>query len=146
MNNQIAAEILLVEDSASDIRLVKEALKSGKLFNNLHVVTDGVLAMEFLRKQGQFVNMPTPDLILLDLNLPKKNGREVLSDLKSDDFLKTIPVVVMTTSSNEKDILETYNLYANCYVTKPVDFNKFINIVQEIENFWFSIVSLPKND
>jgi CheY-like chemotaxis protein len=136
-------EILLVEDSPGDVRLTQEALRDSKLINNLSVVSDGVQAMTFLRKQGAYSDAPRPDLILLDLNLPKKDGREVLKEIKSDPNLLRIPVVILTTSNNEKDILTTYNLHANCYITKPVDFNQFITVVKSIEHFWFSIVKLP---
>ena len=138
-----AVEILLVEDSPGDVRLTQEALKDSKLYNNLNVVTDGVEAMAFLRRQGQYTNAPRPDLILLDLNLPRMDGRQVLQEIKNDESLKRIPVVVLTTSSNETDIFITYNLHANCYISKPVDFTQFINVVKSIEHFWFSIVKLP---
>ncbi|OGD53025.1 response regulator [Candidatus Bathyarchaeota archaeon RBG_13_38_9] len=136
-------EILLVEDSAGDIRLTREAFKDGKVRNKLHVVRDGVEAMVFLHKEGKYSDVPRPDIILLDLNLPKKNGREVLTEIKKDPNLKRIPVVILTMSNSDKDILETYNNYVNCYITKPVDFTKFITIVQTIEDFWLSIVKLP---
>jgi chemotaxis family two-component system response regulator Rcp1 len=136
-------EILLVEDSPSDIDLTREALEDTKVHNNLSVVTDGVEAMAFLRKEGQFADAPHPDLILLDLNLPKKGGREVLSEIKSDTILRRIPVVVLTTSEAEQDILESYNLHANCYVRKPVDLDAFIQVVRSIDNFWLAIVKLP---
>lgn len=138
-----AVEILLVEDSPGDVRLTQEALKDSKLLNNLSVVRDGVEAMAFLRREGDYTEAVRPDLILLDLNLPRKDGREVLQEIKFDDDLKRIPVVVLTTSANEKDILTTYNLHANCYITKPVDFMQFISVVKSIENFWFTIVKLP---
>ena len=141
--NVEAVEILLVEDSPGDVRLTQEALKDSKLFNNLSVVQDGVEAMAFLRRQGQYTNTPRPDLILLDLNLPRMDGRQVLQEIKNDESLKRIPVVVLTTSSNETDIFITYNLHANCYISKPVDFMQFINVVKSIEHFWFSIVRLP---
>ncbi len=141
--NVEAVEILLVEDSPGDVRLTQEALKDSKLFNNLNVVPDGVEAMAFLRRQEQYTNAPRPDLILLDLNLPRMDGRQVLQEIKSDESLKRIPVVVLTTSSNETDIFITYNLHANCYISKPVDFTQFINVVKSIEHFWFSIVRLP---
>lgn len=137
------AEILLVEDNVADQRLVKEAFKDSKIANNLHIVDDGVKAMQFLRKEGKYAQVPTPDLVLLDLNLPKKDGREVLAEIKSDERLKRCPVVIMTISSDEKDILATYNLHANCYVQKPIGFEQFIEIVRSIEDFWFSIVRLP---
>lgn len=138
-----AVEILLVEDSPGDVRLTQEALKDSKLLNNLSVVRDGVEAMSFLRREGNYGDAPRPDMILLDLNLPRKDGREVLQEIKYDEDLKRIPVVVLTTSASEKDILATYNLHANCYITKPVDFMQFISVVKSIENFWFTIVKLP---
>ena len=138
-----AVEILLVEDSPGDVRLTQEALKDSKLYNNLNVVPDGVEAIAFLRRQGNYTNAPRPDLILLDLNLPRMDGRQVLQEIKNDENLKRIPVVVLTTSSNETDIFITYNLHANCYISKPVDFTQFINVVKSIESFWFSIVKLP---
>ena len=136
-------EILLVEDSPADIALTQEALLDSKLHNNLHVVTDGEEAMAFLHQSGKYSSAPKPDLILLDLNLPKKNGREVLSEIKEDESLRLIPVVIMTVSKDEKDILESYRLHANCYIKKPVKFGEFIEIVKSIEDFWFSIVTLP---
>ena len=136
-------EILLVEDNPGDVRLTKEALKEGKVYSNLHTVKDGVEAMEFLRRQGKYAGVPRPDIILLDLNLPRKDGREVLQEIKSDDLLKRIPVVVLTTSKAEEDVLKTYNLHANCYVTKPVDLEKFIVVVQSIDRFWLTVVTLP---
>jgi chemotaxis family two-component system response regulator Rcp1 len=136
-------EILLVEDNPADVRLTREALKEAKVRNQLHVVEDGVAAMEFLTRHGQYADAPRPDLILLDLNLPKKDGREVLEDIKMDDNLKRIPVVVLTTSQAEEDIVKSYNLHANCYVTKPVDLDQFITIVKSIEDFWLTIVKLP---
>jgi two-component system, chemotaxis family, response regulator Rcp1 len=138
-----AIEILLVEDNPGDVRLTTEALKDSKMHNNLSVVEDGVEAMEFLRREGRYADSPRPDIILLDLNLPRKSGREVLEEIKNDETLKRIPVVVLTTSQDEQDILATYNLHANCYITKPVDLSRFITIVKNIENFWFSIVKLP---
>lgn len=141
--NVEAVEILLVEDSPGDVRLTKEALKDSKLYNNLNVVPDGVEAIAFLRREGNYANAPRPDLILLDLNLPRMDGRQVLQEIKNDDNLKRIPVVVLTTSANETDIFITYNLHANCYITKPVDFSQFMSVVKSIENFWFSIVKLP---
>lgn len=138
-----AIEILLVEDNPGDIRLTQEALKDSKLHNNLSVVKDGVEALAFLRCEGQYTQAPRPDIILLDLNLPRKDGREVLEEIKSDDTLKRIPVVVLTTSDDDMDIIATYNLHANCYITKPVDLQQFVRIVKSIENFWFSIVKLP---
>jgi two-component system, chemotaxis family, response regulator Rcp1 len=136
-------DILLVEDNLGDARLTQEALKESKMLNTLHHVKDGVEAMEFLRKEGRHKDSPTPDIILLDLNLPRKDGREVLAELKAMPRLKNIPVVVLTTSDAEQDIVMSYNLHANCYITKPVDLDKFIEIVHGIENFWLSIVKLP---
>ena len=136
-------EILLVEDSPSDIDLTREALEDTRVANNLSVVTDGVEALAFLRREGRYAEAPHPDLILLDLNLPKKDGREVLAEIKADPNLRRIPVVVMTSSDDEKDILAAYNLHVNCYVTKPVDLDQFIGVVKSIEHFWFSIVKLP---
>jgi chemotaxis family two-component system response regulator Rcp1 len=132
-------EILLVEDSEDDVRLTKEALKEGKIRNNLNVVYDGAEAMDYLRRKGSV----RPDLILLDLNLPKKDGREVLAEIKEDEDLKIIPVAVLTTSESETDVLKTYKLHANCYITKPVDLNQFVKVVKSVEDFWFSIVHLP---
>lgn len=136
-------EILLVEDSPGDVRLTKEALGEGKLHNRVHVATDGVEAMSFLRQAGQYAGVPLPDLILLDLNMPKKDGREVLAEIKADQRLMHIPVVVLTTSEAERDILKSYKLHANCYITKPVDFEQFIGVVRSIEDFWLTIVKLP---
>lgn len=138
-------EILLVDDNPGDIRLTQEALKESKVLNNMHTVEDWMEALEFLRKEGRFKDIITPDIILLDLNLPKRNVREVLSEIKNDDVLKKIPVVILTISRAEEDILKSYALHANCYITKPVDMNQFIKIVRSIENFWFSIVRLPPN-
>ncbi|MCP2520886.1 response regulator [Candidatus Aminicenantes bacterium AC-708-M15] len=144
MNEEIRPiEILLVEDNPGDIKLTMEALKDSKLKNNLHVVKDGLEAISFLRKKGKYSNAPRPDLILLDLNLPKKNGRDVLAEIKNDSELKRIPVVVLTTSSAEEDIIKSYEYHANCYITKPVDFEQFIKVVKKIEDFWFTIVKLP---
>lgn len=136
-------EILLVEDSPADVLIAREALAEAKLLNTIHVAEDGVEAMDFLFKRGKFASAPTPDLILLDLNLPRKNGREVLAEIKADDQFKQIPVVVLTTSSAEEDILRSYNLHANCYVVKPVEFESFVKAVQSIQHFWFSVVTLP---
>ncbi len=136
-------EILLVEDNPGDVRLTIEALKEGKIANHMSVAEDGIEAMAFLHREGKYKKAPKPDLILLDLNLPKKNGREVLAEIKVDPYLKSIPVVVLTSSEAEKDIVATYNLHANCYITKPVDFNQFINVVRSIEDFWFKLVKLP---
>jgi CheY-like chemotaxis protein len=138
-------EILLVEDNPGDERLTREALKEGKVYSNLHWVKDGVEAMQFLRRQGKYAAVPRPDIILLDLNLPKKDGREVLQDIKNDGDLKRIPVVVLTTSKAEEDVLRTYDLHANCYVTKPVDLEKFIVVVKSIDAFWLTVVTLPPN-
>ena len=136
-------EILLVEDNPGDVRLTKEALTEGKVYNNLHWAKDGVEALEFLRREGKYCKAPRPDIILLDLNLPKKDGREVLEIIKSDDHLKHIPVVVLTTSKAEEDVLRSYALHANCYVTKPVDLEKFIVVVKSIDRFWLTVVTLP---
>ena len=144
-NNLRAAEVLLVEDSPGDVRLTREALKEGKVRNNLSVVNDGVEAMEFLRRQGKYAEAPRPDIVLLDLNMPRKDGREVLAEMKSDESLKRIPVVILTTSEAEQDILKTYDLHANCYLTKPVDLEQFISIVKSVEDFWLTIVQLPRN-
>jgi two-component system, chemotaxis family, response regulator Rcp1 len=135
-------DILLVEDSPTDVLLAKEALDYSRLANNLHNVPDGVEALAFLRKQGKYQNVPRPGLILLDLNLPRKDGREVLAEIKNDETLKRIPVVVLTTSKNEADIHKAYGLHANCYIVKPVDFEKFAEVLKNIENFWFTIVTL----
>lgn len=136
-------EILMVEDNPGDVRLTLEALKEGKVRNNLHTVADGEEAMKFLRRQDNYAKAPRPDLILLDLNLPKKNGREVLAEIKADPDLKRIPVVILTVSEAEQDIIKSYNLHANCYITKPVNLEQFIQVVRSIEDFWLSIVMLP---
>jgi chemotaxis family two-component system response regulator Rcp1 len=136
-------EVLLVEDNPGDVRLTREALRDGKVHNNLSVVPDGVEALAFLRRQGKYADAPRPDLILLDLNLPKKDGREVLQDIKGDPALQRIPVVVLTSSEAERDIAQAYALHANCYITKPVDLDQFITVVKSIEDFWFTIVKLP---
>ncbi|NMF62011.1 response regulator [Brasilonema octagenarum UFV-E1] len=136
-------EILLVEDNPGDVRLTQIALEDSKISVNLNVVVDGVEAIAFLRKQENYTQVPTPNIILLDLNLPRKDGREVLEEIKADHTLKRIPVVVLTTSRAEEDVLKAYNLCANCYVTKPVDFDQFVKIVHSIENFWFTVVKLP---
>lgn len=141
--NTSGIRILLVEDNPGDVRLTKEALKEAKVRNQLSVVEDGVAAMNFLRREAEYADAERPDLILLDLNLPKKDGREVLEEIKQDPALKRIPIVVLTTSRAEQDILQSYDLYANCYVTKPVDLDQFINIVKSIEDFWLTIVRLP---
>lgn len=139
-----SVEILLVEDSPADIALTQEALAESKLLNKLHVVTDGEAAMAFLRKEGIYAATPRPDLILLDLNLPKKNGREVLAEIKQDPSLSLIPVVILTVSQDERDIFESYRLHANCYIKKPVKFGEFMEIVKSIEDYWFTIVTLPQ--
>ena len=138
-------EILLVEDNPGDVDLAREALETGKVRNTLHVVGDGEAAMAFLRREGPYTGLPRPDLVLLDLNLPKKDGREVLAEIKADEALRRIPVVVLTTSKAEEDILKTYNLHANCYITKPIDLHQFIKVVHAIEDFLFTIVKLPPN-
>lgn len=140
-----AINILLVEDNPGDIRLTQEVLKDGRICNNLHVVMDGEEAITYLRKTGQYVDAGKPDVILLDLNLPKKDGRQVLAEIKSDPVLKSIPVIVLTTSAAEQDILNTYANHANAYITKPVDLDQFINVVRTIEDFWLTIVKLPPN-
>jgi two-component system, chemotaxis family, response regulator Rcp1 len=148
MSKQLAGEmieILLVEDNEGDARLAVEAMRDSKLRNTLHHVLDGEEAMAFLRREGQHQAAPRPDLILLDLNLPKKDGREVLAEIKADDDLKRIPVVVLTVSAAEEDILRAYNLHANCYITKPIDLAQFMKVVHSIEDFWLTIVKLPRN-
>ena len=136
-------EILMVEDSPTDAQLTIEALHAAKIANRLSHVEDGVEALRFMRRQGPYADAPRPDLILLDLNLPRKDGREVLDELKRDPDLKVIPVVVLTTSRSEQDVLRSYQLHANCYITKPVDFTQFMEVVKTIENFWLTIVTLP---
>ncbi len=136
-------EILLAEDSAADVRLTREALKDAKVLNRMSVVRDGVEVMAFLRRQGPYADAPRPDLVLLDLNMPKKDGREVLAEIKGDADFKRIPVVVLTTSQSEEDILQSYNLHANCFITKPVDLSQFVTVVKSIEHFWLTIVELP---
>ena len=136
-------DILLVEDNEGDARLAKEAMRDSKISNTIHHVSDGVEAMAFLRKEGKYADTPRPDLILLDLNLPRKDGREVLADIKEDEDLKRIPVVILTVSNDEADVLKTYNLHANCYITKPIDLGQFIKVVRSIEDFWLTIVKLP---
>ncbi len=139
-----AIEVLLVEDSAGDVRLTREAFKDAKVHINLNVVSDGVEAMAFLGREGNHANAPRPDLILLDLNLPKKDGREVLSELKESPALKSIPVVILTTSASEADIQGSYRHHANCYITKPVDLEGFLKVVKSIDGFWLSVVKLPR--
>ena len=143
MINGRQVEILLVEDNPGDVRLTKEAFKEGKLRNNLSVANDGIEALSFLRKEGDNSNAPTPDLILLDLNMPRMGGLEVLAEIKGEDNLKRIPVVILTTSKAEEDILKSYDLHGNCFITKPIDLEQFINIVKFIQNFWLDIVMLP---
>ncbi len=139
-------EILLVEDSPGDADLAREALESTKVRNRLHVVRDGEEAMAFLQRKPPFRDAPRPGLILLDLNLPKKDGREVLAEIKDDPELKRIPVVILTTSKDEEDVLKTYNLHANCYITKPIDLGQFLKVVRSIEEFWLTIVRLPNGE
>jgi chemotaxis family two-component system response regulator Rcp1 len=136
-------EVLLVEDNPGDVRLTMEAMREGRVLNNIHVAPDGVEALSFLRREGNYSQVPRPDLILLDLNLPRKDGREVLAEIKKDPVLKSIPVVILTTSSAEHDILRTYELHANCFITKPVDLDQFINVIRLIEDFWLTVVKLP---
>ena len=138
-------EILLVEDNLGDVRLTQEALREGKVSNHLSVAGDGAAALDFLRRNGAHANAPRPDLVLLDLNLPKKDGREVLAEMKSDPSLRRIPVVVLTTSKAEEDVLRSYNLHANCYITKPVDLEQFIRVVKSIDDFWLTVVRLPND-
>jgi chemotaxis family two-component system response regulator Rcp1 len=142
-DNNEPIEILLVEDNPGDARLAVEALKDSKVHNNLYHVEDGEEAMEFLRRRGEYADAPQPDLVLLDLNLPRKDGREVLEEIKADPNLRCIPVVVLTTSEAERDLVRTYDLHANAYVVKPLDLDRFIEVVQAIEDFWFAIVKLP---
>jgi CheY-like chemotaxis protein len=139
-------EILLVEDNPGDVRLTEEALRDAKVSNHMSVARDGVEALAFLRREGEHAAAPTPDLILLDLNMPRKDGREVLAEIKEDVKLRRIPVVILTTSKDEADVLKTYDLHANCYVTKPVDLDAFIEVVQSIEDFWLTLVKLPPRE
>jgi len=143
MNAIRPIEILLVEDSPSDADLTVDAFSEARVLNNLHWVEDGVEALSFLRRQGQYRDVPRPDLILLDLNMPKKDGREVLAEIKSDSQLKRIPVIILTTSAAERDILKTYELNGNCYVTKPIDVEQFMSVAKIIEAFWLAVVQLP---
>ncbi len=136
-------DILLVEDNPGDVRLTKEALSDAKVLNTLTVAVDGLEALAALRREGQFADAPRPDIILLDLNLPRKDGRAVLAEIKEDPELRRIPVVVLTTSKAEEDVLRTYDLHANCYITKPIDLEQFITVVKSIEDFWFTVVKLP---
>ncbi len=143
--NVESIDILLVEDNPGDVRLTKEALKDAKVLNDVYVAKDGVEAMQFLHKEKPFKDAPVPDIILLDLNLPRKDGREVLAEVKADPKLKHIPIVILTTSKADEDIIKTYNLHANAYITKPVDLNRFVEIIHALEEFWFTIVKLaPK--
>jgi len=141
----VPIEILLVEDNPGDVDLAREALENSKIRNTLSVVGDGEEALAFLHRSGKYAAAPRPDLILLDLNLPKKSGREVLAEIKSDDYFKRIPVVVLTVSKDEEDIMESYNLHANCFITKPIDLHQFLRVVRAIEDFWLTIVKLPPN-
>ncbi|MGV8119419.1 MAG: response regulator [Candidatus Xenobiia bacterium LiM19] len=146
MNSEPAAKpiiILLVEDNPADVRLTQEALKEGNVLNTLYTVKDGIEAMSFLRREGSYKDMPCPDMIFLDLNLPRKDGREVLKEIKSDETLRRIPVVVLTTSKAEDDIIQTYSDHANCFITKPVDLDQFIEVIKSIKEFWVNIVTLP---
>jgi CheY-like chemotaxis protein len=139
-------EVLLVEDDPGDVLLIREAFADNKVANRLHVVSDGVEALAFMRREGEHADVPRPDLVLLDLNLPRMDGREVLAEVKGDEALRTIPVVVLTTSAAEEDVLRSYDLHANAYVTKPVDFDRFIGVVRQIDQFFVSVVKLPKQD
>ena len=144
MENLKLVEILLIEDNPGDARLVQEALKDGRVKNKLHIVYDGEEATDFLFKRNQHKNAPRPDLILLDLNLPKKNGQEVLAEIKADDSLKSIPVIILTISKQEQDIIRSYNLHANCFLIKPIDLNQFFEVIKSIEDFWLTLVKLPR--
>jgi CheY-like chemotaxis protein len=143
MTPLVPIEILLVEDSPADVRLAQEAMKEAKVLNNLSVVDDGIKAMQFLRREGPYAEAARPDLVLLDLNLPRKDGREVLDEIKRDEGLRRIPVVILTTSQTDEDILRAYDLHCNCYITKPVDFQQFMHVVKSIESFWLTLVRLP---
>lgn len=143
MESSRPIEILLVEDNAGDIRLTQEALKEGKVANRLSVARDGVDALSFLRREGAFADAPRPDIILLDLNMPRKSGREVLEEVKADPELRRIPIVVLTTSEADEDVVRSYDLHANCYIKKPVDFDQFIRVIRSIEDFWLAVVRLP---
>lgn len=144
MSKNKAITILMAEDNATDVMLTKEALAHAKVLNTLHVVEDGIEALDFLHRRGKHAKAPQPDLILLDLNMPRKNGQEVLAEIKATDRLKQIPVVILTTSKAEEDVVKAYGLYANCYVIKPVDFDVFADVVRSIQEFWFSVVTLPR--
>lgn len=139
-------DILVVEDNPGDARLIREILNDNRMYTSLYIVSDGVEAMSFLHNEGQYSMVPRPDLIILDLNLPRKDGREVLAEIKADDDLLHIPIVIMTISQAEEDILKTYKLHANCYITKPIDLNEFIKVIKSIEDFWFSVVKLPPKE
>jgi two-component system, chemotaxis family, response regulator Rcp1 len=143
MNNTPVIDILLVEDNPGDVRLTRECFKAGRVANALHVAEDGEEAMAFLRREGKYAGVPRPDLILLDLKLPRKDGREVLAEIKADADLKRIPVVILTSSAAEQDIVKAYSLHANCYITKPVDLDQFLRVIRAIENFWLAIVTFP---
>ncbi|CAA0081555.1 Response regulator rcp1 [Halioglobus japonicus] len=145
MINGRSIEILMAEDSPGDVVLTRKALEHSKLKINLHAVSDGVEAMKFLRQEGEYSDVPKPDIVFLDLNMPRKDGREVLAEIKTDSVLKHIPVVILTTSDSEQDIENSYDLNANCYITKPVDMDQFVKVVSAIEDFWFTIVKLPGN-
>ena len=145
INEAKPVEVLLVEDNPGDVRLTEEALKEGKVLNNLSVARDGVEALAFLNREGKYAHAPRPDIILLDLNLPRKDGREVLLEIKAHDSLRRIPVVILTTSRAEEDVVRTYDLHANCYIAKPVDLDQFIQVVQSIKEFWFTVVKLPSS-
>ena len=145
MENLKLVEILLIEDNPGDARLTQEALNEGKVKNNLQIAYDGVEATDFLFRRNQYQDAPRPDLIILDLNLPKKNGQEVLAEIKADDNLKSIPVIVLTISKAEEDIIRSYNLHANCFLIKPIDLNQFFDVVRSIEDFWLSLVKLPRS-
>ena len=145
MENFKIIDILLIEDNSGDVRLAQKALKESKVKNQLHIVTDGVEATDFLFKRNDYKDAPRPDLIILDLNIPKKHGHEVLAEVKADEDLKRIPVIILTTSKAEEDILKTYNLHANCYITKPLDFDKFMEVIKSIGDFWLTIVKLPNH-
>jgi chemotaxis family two-component system response regulator Rcp1 len=143
LTDRAAFEILLVEDSPGDVRLTREALKDAKMYVNLHVTSDGIDAMAFLNREGEYAAVPRPDLILLDLNLPRKDGRQVLEEIKESPSLKSIPVVILTTSASDEDVMRSYQLHANCYISKPVDLEGFLKVITSIDNFWLSIVKLP---
>ena len=145
MENFKIIDILIVEDNPGDARLAQEALKESKIKNQLHIVNDGMEATDFLFKRNNYKDAPSPDLIILDLNLPKKDGREVLAEIKADENLKRIPVVILTISKAEEDIMKSYDLHANCFITKPLDLNKFLEVVKSIEDFWLTIVKLPNH-